>query len=322
MQTSTQPVSASQLASLTTALRHSNSDPVAGLFGPQSVSWRVNRESALFLAAGRASLLQLAHPWVAAALDHHSSLRTDPLQRFHHTFRIVFAMVFGSLDQALAASRYLYRLHSTIRGQLPNSVAGWSEGASYQANDLHALIWVFATLVESAVVAHDATLTPLTPAERQTYYDDSKLLAALFGIPAESLPPDWPAFQLYIQQMIHSPQLGVDPLARDLAHGVLHGSGSWIPVPRWYRALTALWLPAPLRDAFHLPFGPQEQASAERALRIIPRIYPQLPSPVRFVGPYREARSRIAGRPPGPLVKVSNRFWTGTSRIRFHPEAQ
>src|SRR5271169_662520 len=87
-------------------------DPSAGIFGPRSLSWQINRESALFLGAGRAALLQLAHPWVAAALAEHSSLRADPLARFHHTFRVVFTMVFGTLDQALAASRHLYRLHT------------------------------------------------------------------------------------------------------------------------------------------------------------------------------------------------------------------
>jgi uncharacterized protein (DUF2236 family) len=38
------------------------SNPIAGIFGPASASWRINRESALFLGAGRAALLQLAHP--------------------------------------------------------------------------------------------------------------------------------------------------------------------------------------------------------------------------------------------------------------------
>lgn len=322
MQSAPQPVTAAQLHSLTSALSHTTPDPQTGIFGPGSASWRVNRESALFLAAGRASLLQLAHPWVAAALHQHSNLRSNPLARFHHTFRIVFAMVFGTLQQALEASRYLYRLHSVVRGNLPRSVAGWPQGTPYQANERNALIWVFATLVDSAVVAHDAVLPPLTPAERQTYYNESKLLATLFGVPQEILPADWPAFQNYIRQMIHSTQLGVDPLARELAHGVLRGSGTWIPVPRWYRDLTALWLPQPLRDSFALPFQPSRQSSAEQALRRIRNLYPHTPAPIRFVGPYREARSRLAGHPPGPLIRLSNRFWTGSTLIPFHPEIQ
>src|SRR5271163_1486475 len=98
----------------------------AGIFGPSSISWKVNRESALFLGAGRAALLQLAHPWVATALDQHSNLRNDPLARFHNTFRVVFTMVFGALDQALACSRYLYQLHTRIEGEIPGQVAAYT----------------------------------------------------------------------------------------------------------------------------------------------------------------------------------------------------
>ena len=43
-------------------------DAGAGLFGPHSALWRVNREAALFLGSGRALLLQLAHPWVGTAI--------------------------------------------------------------------------------------------------------------------------------------------------------------------------------------------------------------------------------------------------------------
>lgn len=320
MQIASRPVGATEVSTLIDALRRTTTHPVAGLFGPDSINWRINRESALFLGAGRASLLQLAHPWVCASLQQHSNLQNDPLERFHHTFRIVFAMVFGTLDQALAASRYLHRRHESIRGELPGTVAGWSQGAHYEANDLDALIWVFATLVDSAVIAHDAVLTPLTGAEREIYYNEAKRFAALFGIPAHALPADWSAFQTYLQFTLQSPQLGVDDSARELAHDLLHGRNTWVPVPRWYRALTAMWLPESLNDAFKLPYGPDEFAAADRALRRIRRIYPHLPAAVRFVGPYREALSRLAGRRPGPLVLASNRFWTGRLRILFRAE--
>jgi ER-bound oxygenase mpaB/B'/Rubber oxygenase, catalytic domain len=87
------PVSRKDIERLRTSVGDDTSDPHAGIFGPCSISWKVNRESALFLGAGRAALLQLAHPWVASALHQHSNLRTDPLARFHNTFRVVFTMV-------------------------------------------------------------------------------------------------------------------------------------------------------------------------------------------------------------------------------------
>src|SRR5664279_5402186 len=114
-----QTVSAGDLEDRLAQLQGGGLQPSTGIFGPASISWKVNRESALFLAAGRAALLQLAHPWVAAAISEHSTTLGDPIGRFHRTFRVMFTMVFGSLEQALGASRRLQRRHSSIRGKLP-----------------------------------------------------------------------------------------------------------------------------------------------------------------------------------------------------------
>ena len=90
-----------RLSSLISPLKNSLSSfaanavsQVAGVFGPASMTWRMNREAILFLAAGRALLLQLAHPWIAAAIAEHSSALTNPFVRFHRTFRVVFTMIF------------------------------------------------------------------------------------------------------------------------------------------------------------------------------------------------------------------------------------
>ncbi|MFY9853988.1 MAG: oxygenase MpaB family protein, partial [Terracidiphilus sp.] len=191
MEVRRQPVSQNEIERLWDSVAKHTANPQAGIFGPDSISWRVNRESALFLGAGRAALLQLAHPWVATALDQHSNLLHDPLARFHNTFRVVFTMVFGTLDQALAASRYLYELHTRIQGELPEGVAVYARGSRYAANEVNALVWVYATLIESALIAHDSVLPPLSSFEREKYYAESKTLAALFGIPREFLPADW-----------------------------------------------------------------------------------------------------------------------------------
>jgi uncharacterized protein (DUF2236 family) len=119
---------------------------VEGLFGPASQTWRIDREAAVFLGAGRALLLQLAHPWVASAIAGHSATFADPIGRFHRTFDVVFTMVFGSLDQALAASRRLHQRHTKIVGHLPEALGRFDKGSPYCANEISALRWVHATL--------------------------------------------------------------------------------------------------------------------------------------------------------------------------------
>lgn len=306
-------VSAADLDALLAPIEQRATDPRAGIFGPGSITWRINRESAVFLGAGRAALLQLAHPWVAAALAQHSTLLADPVARFHNTFRIVYTMIFGTRVQALTASRHLHRLHTRIQGELPDPVADWPHRSHYEANEVAALRWVYATLVEGAVLSYECVL-PLTSSEREQYYQESKTIAALFGIPAAALPPDWAGFTAYVAETTQSGTLGVGPVARRLADAVLSGAGSRIHPPSWYRALTAAWIPEPLRSAFGLML---DEGAAARALRRLPRIYRALPDAFRFVGPWHEAQARLRGRGPGVVARTSNRFWIGQAELPF-----
>jgi uncharacterized protein (DUF2236 family) len=311
------PVSQQEIERLWDLVANHTANPQAGIFGPNSVSWKVNRESAVFLGAGRAALLQLAHPWVATALDQHSNLLNDPLARFHDTFRVVFTMIFGTLDQALAASRHLYHLHTRIRGELPESIAGYARGSRYEANEVNALVWVYATLIESALLAYETVLPPLSDSERESYYAESKTLAALFGIPPEALPTDWPSFEVWMRAMLASDALGVNALSRKMAHSILHGNGSWVPVPNWYRALTAASMPERLRGEFSLVYGEREKRAVARAQSWLPRIYKRLPAALRFVGPYQEAQCRLLGRRINALTRANNRFWMGQTLMMF-----
>jgi uncharacterized protein (DUF2236 family) len=295
-------------------LRASAVGAEVGLFGPGSLMWRIDREAAVFLGAGRALLLQLAHPWVAAAIAEHSRGLVDPIGRFHRTFGIVFTMVFGTLDQAIAAARRLHRRHAAIAGRLPEAAGRFAAGSPYRANELAALRWVHATLIDTALLAHDLVLPPLTPLERAQYYAEARRFGGLFAIPAESLPESEAAFADYVAAMCQSEDLAVSAAAQRIAQGLLGGT-PWLRAPGWYRAVTARLLPARFRDPFGLPYDEREQRAAAVALGRLRRAYPLLPRRLRFVGPYLEVEARLAGRGRDPLIGLSNRFWIGQSRM-------
>ncbi len=292
-------------------------EPVDGFFGPGSITWQVNRESAVFLGAGRAALLQLAHPWVAVALAQHSNLLHDAVARFHSTFRVIYTMLFGTRGQAMEASRRLYQVHTGIRGELPHAAGDHPAGEHYEANEVAALCWVYATLVESAILAYEFALPSLTVSDREQYYAESKRMAALFGISAGALPADWTAFLDYTATMVDSPQLCVDANALALGKSVLSGAGSCIHPPPWYRALTAYWMPVRLRAGFQLDFGAREERAVRRAGRWVPRIYHSMPRAMRFVGPFHEADARLRGQGPGVITRRSNCFWMGEPRLLY-----
>jgi uncharacterized protein (DUF2236 family) len=213
-------------------------DPRAGAFGPDSVMWRIDREALLFFGAGRAVLLQLAHPWVAAAIAERSRVLSDPIGRFHRTFGIIYVLVFGTLDQgsrrpggctsSMAQSRASSRqppapsppAHRTRRmtsGHFDGCTPPWSRHRSPCTR--------FA-------------FPPLTAPERQRYWAESRRYGGLFGISASALPPDWDTFVAYNEAMWRSATLTVSPEARAIAREFLAGSsGSWLRQPAWYRAI-------------------------------------------------------------------------------------
>ncbi len=305
-------VSAADLEAQLEQLRQATPDPRAGIFGPGSMNWKVNRESALFLAAGRAALLQLAHPWVAAAIAQHSRTLNDPIGRFHHTFRVMFTMSFGPLEQAFAAARRLHRLHESIRGTLPQHVGRFAGGSAYQANEVEALAWVYATLIDSSLLAYELVLPALSPSEREQYYAENRRAAALFGISPDEFPGNLAAFESYMESALCSDMLGVSDATRELGQRLVAGAGLRIALPFWFRALTVALLPPRFREEFQFGYGEQERRAADRWLHRIRRIYPHLPEVLRFVGPYNEARARLQGHSrPSLSIRLSNRAWVG-----------
>jgi uncharacterized protein (DUF2236 family) len=191
-------------------------------------------------------------------------------------------------------------------------VGPFAAGSHYRANELAALRWVYATLIDTAVLAHDMVLPALSGRERARYYAESRLFAALFGIAEDDLPPDWPSFAAYTGAMLASDTLTVGAEARDIAHTLLSGNRRSWGTPRWYRAVTAAMLPPRLRDAFDLPFNERERARAERAIARIRRVYSLIPPRLRYVAPYHEATARLCGRARADWpTRLLNRLWIG-----------
>jgi uncharacterized protein (DUF2236 family) len=309
-------ISTERLECELTLVRGAAAGSLAGVFGPRSITWQVDRESAIFLGAGRALLLQLAHPWIAAAIEQHSDTFANPVGRFHRTFGTVFTMVFGTLAQSLDAARRLHRRHASIQGTLQTAAGPFPAGSFYCANEVCALRWVHATLVETALMAYALVLPALTREQRERYCAESRLFAALFGIPREYLARDWTEFAAYTEAMTRSSTLIVTDPARVMAHRLLAGADTWLPVPAGYQALTAALLPPVLRDAFALRYGKAEEADVRRFIRRARRIYPRLPARLRYVGPYQEAEQRLAGRTqPDLFARMCNRFWMGQSAL-------
>lgn len=273
-------------------------DPRWGLFGPHSCQWLVAREAGVFLAAGRAALLQLAHPFVAHAVDQHSKTRSDPAGRFVRTFENVFPMIFGDLDDALRCARRVHQVHRGIAGRITERVGPFAEGAPYHANHEEALFWVAATLWDSALVAHELIFGPLPPSFKEAYYQESKRFAYLFGIPDRVIPPSFADFEVYCREQWGRAAVGAT--ARSMGLFLLSPPRPLLaPAVRAYGAVTKWLLPAPVLEGYGLSLGNLERQAAERSVALLRGVYPGLPPRIRFLPAYRDAVRRVEQRPRG-----------------------
>jgi uncharacterized protein (DUF2236 family) len=265
-----------------------------GLYGPDSMAWRLNREAMVLLGGGpRALLLQLAHPQVAAGVDEHSDFRADPWARLQATLRSYLTIVYGTGPAARAEIRRLNELHRSIRG------------ASYSARDPDLSLWVHATLVDTTIVAYDAWIEPLSREERARYYAETLPIGRAFGVPADRLPADLDAFEAYVAIML-SPDgpVHASATARELAWHVLHPPlGPVLPplagVPPAAYAWT-LWpaiglLPASVRTDYGFRWRPLERSVAAWLVWSWRRWRPLLPAAFRQM-PQALAADRRAGR--------------------------
>ena len=154
-----------------------------GLFGPESVTWRVHADSAMLIGGIRALLLQTMHPLAMAGVADHSAYRTDPTGRLWRTASFVGTTTFGTTAQAKAAVRIVKKVHQRVVGEAP-------DGRPYEANDPHLMAWVHHTLVESFLVSYQRYgSAKLSADDADRYVAEQARLADLMGVktPARSV---------------------------------------------------------------------------------------------------------------------------------------
>jgi uncharacterized protein (DUF2236 family) len=204
-------------------------DEDPGLFGPDSVTWRVHQDSSMLVGGLRALFLQTMHPLAMAGVADHSNFRDDPMGRLARTGAYVGITTYGTTEQALEAIAHVRRVHHHVVG-----TAG--DGRPYEANDPHLLTWVHHTLVDSFLRAYQRySGRPLRRAEADHYVDEMAIMCELWR--AEPAARSVSELRQWFADI--RPELEATPAARHTAR--------WLtiaPVPLPARAPYAVIAPA------------------------------------------------------------------------------
>lgn len=254
-----------------------------GYYGPGSVAWKVNREWVVLLGGTRAVLMQIAHPLVALGVSNHSNYMTDPFGRAERTFVLGEKLTFGPTRTARQAARTINNLHKHVHGHLPSDAGDFARGTHYDARDPELLLWVHATLVDTLLLSYKVFVAPLTHAEEEEYYQESKEVAHLLGLLPEEMPQGIDDLKHYIYEMVHSERLAPTLQARELAMQTL-----FPPAPRVLRPLmhlnlniTNALLPQPVREIYNLEWSKGQQLAFATLARGMRLTVPRMPAPLR-----------------------------------------
>lgn len=280
-------------------------DPRHGLFGPDSMMWKMQKYIVPgAVGAGRALLLQISHPWVTAGIDEHSITRDDPLKRARNTFSYLLTMTMGSREQALEAARDVRIIHARVQGKLRERAGVFAEGSEYRASEVQAMLWVHATLWETLMLTYEQSVGRVSDADKLRFYEETKIFAYLFGIPEEALPPNWWAFLEYCENMRNSGQLVSTKASRELAGYLFgwHGVLMWAPM-QYAKLTTAANMPEPLRSQYGFKYGPVRKFMYESSMvgsKVAHFVMPDflLANPV-----YKEAKARVKGKRAWPFTR-------------------
>jgi uncharacterized protein (DUF2236 family) len=257
-----------------------------GLFGPGSLAWRINRETVLLLGGGRALLMQVAHPLVAAGVADHSDFTRDPYDRLWRTVDTALTVIFGDAEHWRAAVERVTRIHAGVNGARGRT--------TYSAVDPELLLWVHATLVDSSIEAYHALVRPIQPAIRERYYLEMRRMGTAFGVPEELHPPTYAAFRSYLDRTIA--ELDVTDECRAVARQVLSPPTPPVLVPAGLLGGLASvgLLPPRIREELGLRWG-QRAETVFRAFAATSRAaVPLLPARVRVWPHARQATHRVA----------------------------
>jgi len=263
----------------------------AGFYGPRSVSWQVHGELTVLFGGARALLMQSAHPLVIAGARETGFYRRSPWKRLNRTLLLTYTVTFGTKAEARAAAGHINEVHRRVRGIDPVT------GQAYHGLDPDLLLWVHATLVQSALLFEKLTVGKLDAAGRQRFHEEQMLAAELFELPREKIPPTVEALEEYVGDMVAGDSLIVTEAAREVARlfRQFPPEAEWRPVLRAIAHWGFATLPPRLREDYGAPWGPLREAGIRASLAGLRLIRPAIPRRYRRLMMAESARLRVTG---------------------------
>lgn len=267
--------------------------PAPEYFSDASMVRRVHREQMVAFSGPRALLMQATHPVAFAGFFAHTGALDEPYERLRRTAETMNTITFGSRVEAARVTRRVRSMHRRVRGELSEPAGPFPAGTPYAADDPDLLLWILATLADSALVVYERYVGGLDRIRRDAFWQDYRVIGRLFGLRDDEMPASIEEFEAYMANMLASGDLHVTDEARELAIQIVMRP----PVPLHVRPLLELanfvtvgLLPADLRRQYGFSWDPARGLALHGGAEYLKRVLvPLLPRRLRWVPSARAA---------------------------------
>jgi len=272
----------------------------AGL-GPGSLTWEFFGDYRTFAIGPRPALLQNMLPELGEGVLQHSTFFSDTLGRVRRSVGPIYETVYRRDEGGHEMGRSVRDFHRNIRGSMP-------DGGPYHALTPETFYWAHATFFEWVLTATDRFIRPLTRAEKEQLYEESKAWYRRYGVSDGAMPATYAEFEAYWDRMLAS-ELVPHKTAR---YGIGYATRG---IPRPKRFPPAVWaclspplnyvarlasiggLPERARELLALPWTERDERAYRRYVRAVRAIGPmweRLPLRLRYVPPAAKALEQLA----------------------------
>lgn len=168
----------------------------SGLFGPQSVTWKIMGEPVMWIAGMRALYLQALHPRVMKGTWQNTSFaRPDEAWgRFTRTIKFVQVRTYGTMAEVERAGRRVRKIHTALTGTD-------ADGSEFRLDDPELLLWVHCSEIASEAEIARRSGVPVTAAELDAFVDEQRRSAAVVGLDPASVPASMADLVAYFEKM-------------------------------------------------------------------------------------------------------------------------
>jgi uncharacterized protein (DUF2236 family) len=193
--------------------------------GPDSLTWKYFGDLRTGMMGIWIGALQNMYPELGAAVEEHSILLREPLQRVARSVYPIMGVVYDG-DRAHQTGAQIKGFHATIKGTD-------AEGRRYHALNPETFYWAHATFFMLVIKVAEYFCGGLTEAEKRQLFDEHVAWYRMYGMSMRPVPKTWEDFQIYWQHVCRD-ELEINRATLDIF-------SIRIPKPWFVLVPTAVW---------------------------------------------------------------------------------